>query len=156
MFGEHRPNPILSDEERELLDSAPEECLRRAVQRGALSLDRLTEGLSPRVAAVVRSIATGERLLAPDLESEPAWGTAGRSHARSMEAAPSRGSERGRPRPAAIPHLLELARSALSNHPQLARMLDEQVLTPDEALEAARAIDHTLGRYPTGTRYAAP
>jgi len=35
-------------------------------------------------------------------------------------------------------------------------MLDEQVLTPDEALEAAQAIDHTLDRYMTGTRYAAP
>jgi hypothetical protein len=35
-------------------------------------------------------------------------------------------------------------------------MLHEKTLTPDEALKAAQAIDRTLGRYMTGTRYAAP
>ena len=54
------PNPALNEEEQALLD--PEACLRRVVRRGALPLDQVTERLSPRVAAVVRCIATGERL----------------------------------------------------------------------------------------------
>jgi len=76
------PNPVLDDEEQELLNAAPEECLRHAIKRGAFSLDQITTDISPRVAAVVRSIATGERI--PELSTleilceiekaaEPAW-----------------------------------------------------------------------------------
>jgi hypothetical protein len=35
-------------------------------------------------------------------------------------------------------------------------MLDQRFLTAEEAIEATHAIDHTLGRYLTGTRYAVP
>ncbi len=120
----HSPNPALNEEERELLDLAPEECLQHAIRRGALSLDQVTERLSPRVAAVVRSIATGERLpKLPELE-ETYW-SAGR-------------------------------RSDLSAYPQLGRTVDEEILTLAEAFKAVRSIDSALGRYPTGTKYAAP
>jgi hypothetical protein len=47
-------------------------------------------------------------------------------------------------------------RQAISPYAELADLLDEQSLTPSEALAAAHAIDHALGRYLTGTRYAAP
>ena len=121
------------------MNSRPEECLRRAVRRGAFSLNQVTQRLPPHVATAVRSIATGERLAARAVEPEPEKDGA-ESPTRSSTASWS----------------YEGARNTLSGHPQLVRMLDEQVLTPDEALEAAQAIDRTLGRYMTGTRYAAP
>ena len=113
------------DDERQLLESDPEECFRLAVQRGALPLDQLSEDLPPRVAAAVRSIATGERLPAPGAEAYPA-------------------------------QTLADVKRMLSNHPRLAQMLGGRLLTPAEAMEAAYAIDHALGRYLTGTRYATP
>ena len=135
-----KPNPILNDEELKLLNSRPEECLRRAVRRGAFSLDQVTQRLPPHVAAAVRSIATGERLATLAVEPEPEKDGADQSPTHSRAASWS----------------YEQARNTLSGHPQLARMLHEKTLTPDEALEAAQAIDRTLGRYMTGTRYAAP
>ena len=77
------PNPALNEKERELLDPAPEECLQHAIRRGALSLDQVTERLSPRVAAVVRCIVTGERT--PELaEREEIPWSAGRRSDLSM------------------------------------------------------------------------
>ena len=66
MLGE--PNPTLNEKGQALVDSAPEEYLRHAVQQGALVLDEMLSNLSPRLAAVVQSIATGERVLIPDYE----------------------------------------------------------------------------------------
>jgi hypothetical protein len=43
----HAPHPDLNEEERALLPDAPEQSLRRAVKRGALSLDHVMEKLSP-------------------------------------------------------------------------------------------------------------
>jgi len=120
------PNPALNEEERALLNTAPEECLRYAVRRGALPLDQIVERLSPRVAAVVRSVATGERL--PE---------------------PTEREETSQPPPAG-------KRSDLFVYPQLQRIVDEGILTLAEAFEAAHAVDHALGRYMTGTKYAAP
>jgi hypothetical protein len=113
------------DDEQKLLESDPEECFRRAVRRGALSLDQFSRDLPPRVAAAVRSIAAGERLPASSADADPARTVADVSR-------------------------------MLSNHPQLTQMLGGRLLTLDEAIEAAHAIDHALGRYLTGTRYAAP
>ena len=120
------PNPALNEEERALMGSAPEECLRHAVRRGALPLNQITERLSPRVAAVVRSIATGERL--PELAE--------------------------RKEPSQPPSAWR--RSDLSAYPQLERTVDEEILTLAEAFEAVWTIDYALGRYPTGSKYAAP
>ncbi len=47
-------------------------------------------------------------------------------------------------------------RSDLSPYPQLGRTVDEEILTLAEAFEAVRSIESALGRYPTGTKYAAP
>ena len=47
-------------------------------------------------------------------------------------------------------------REMLPGHPQLVRMLDEEILTPGETMDVAHAIDYALGRYLTGTLYAAP
>ncbi|MDY7075342.1 MAG: hypothetical protein SXV54_00325 [Chloroflexota bacterium] len=117
------PNPALNEEEQALLNLDPEGCLRCVIQRGALSLDQVTEGLSPQAVAAVRSITAGERLpVLPDDEFEPD----------------------------------DLERRILSAHPRLLRMLDERTLTIGEAYEAAHAIDRILGRYMTGTLYAAP
>jgi hypothetical protein len=44
----------------------------------------------------------------------------------------------------------------LGSHPYLTHLLDEQVLQPGEAMDVAHVIDDLLGRYMTGTRYAAP
>jgi uncharacterized protein (TIGR00269 family) len=129
----HTPNSVLNEKEQELLQSAPEECLRHAVQRGAVALD---EGLlSPRVAAVLQSIVTGERLSLP--EQVPS----------------SRGGVRTVP-----PSDREYERTtqALSEFPQLTRLVSSRDLAPDEAMQVAHAIDDILGRYLTGTRYAAP
>ena len=117
--------PSLTDDERQLLESDPEECFRLAVQRGALSLEQLSEDLPPRVATAVRNIAAGERLPAPGVEAYPA-------------------------------QTLADVKRMLSNHPRLAQMVGGRLLTPAEAMEAAHAIDHALGRYLTGTRYATP
>jgi hypothetical protein len=150
------PNPVLNKEEAALLTPQPEECLRRAVQRGAISLDQVTEDLSPRVAAAVRSIVTGERLPPPPGE-------------RSFPDLPEnlvRGFEQARgysPTEADLEQMREFVRTQteqaqeiLDPYPQLQRLLDEQVLNGAEATAAAHAIDHVLGRYLTGTRYAAP
>jgi hypothetical protein len=130
----HNPNPTLSEKEQELLHTAPEECLSRAVQRGGLALDEM-EALSPRVAAVVRSIATGERLTLPG---------------------PGSSAERDLPSvlPSGREH--EWALTTLAEFPQLSRLLSDHVISADEAMQTAHAIDRILGRYLTGTRYAAP
>ena len=129
------PNPALSEKEQELLNSAPEECLSHAVQRGALALDEMESSLPPRVLAVVRSIATGER------ETLPASGS-------SQEGTTPSVLQSGRER--------EWALKTLSDFPQIARLLSDHVISPDEAMQTAHAIDGILGRYMTGTRYAAP
>jgi hypothetical protein len=135
------PNPALDEKEQGLLHSAPEECLRHAVQRGAVALD---EGLlSPRVVAVLQSIVTGERLSLP--EQEPGLNVAMRAAMPSEEKWQEWQAEEQ-----------ERTLKTLSEFPQLTRLLSDQVLTPGEAMEAAHAIDGILGRYLTGTRYAAP
>jgi hypothetical protein len=136
------PNLVLDEEEQALRDSDPEACFRHAIQRGALSLDQVTASLSPRIAAALHSIAAGER--------SPATGL---SIARTLDPQETQPGKR---------QLLEQgselasARQMLAGHPQLTWMLDEQILGPGQALQAARALDHLLGRYMTGTRYAAP
>ncbi len=152
----NNPNPALNEEEVALLTPQPEECLRRAVQRGAISLNRVTEALSPRVAAAVRSIVTGERLPASPGE-------------RSFPALPEeliRGFEQAQGHPptkADLERMREFvsmqtgqAQEILAPYPLLQRLLDEQALSGAEATAEAHAIDHILGRYLTGTRYAAP
>ena len=131
----HTPNPVLNEKEQELLNSAPEECLSHAMQRGALALDEIESSLPPRVLAVVRSVATGERLTLP---------------------APGSSSERAVPSvlPSGREH--EWALTTLSEFPQITHLLSEQLISPDEAMQAANTIDNILGRYLTGTRYAAP
>jgi hypothetical protein len=125
MLGE--PNPTLNEKERALVDSAPEECLRRAAQRGALALDEMLSNLSPRLAAVVQSIATGERVSLPERQG-----------------------------PSPVTQDYEWTLNTLDSFPQIAYLLSEHALTPDEAMEAAHVIDNILGRYLTGTKYAAP
>ena len=144
----HELNPILNKKEQELLNDAPEECLRHAVGRDALSLDQITAALSPQVAAAVRSIVTGERFPTLDPELGPELERDSESEKATADQGPTHSGAVFEPR--------QWVREALLNHPQLARMLDKRILTPDEALETATAIDHTLGRYLTGTRYAAP
>jgi hypothetical protein len=131
----HTPNPALNEKEQELMVSAPEECLSHAVQRGAIALDEMESSLQPRVLAVVRSIATGER-----------------------ETLPGPGSSRERGVPTVLPpgQEHEWALRTLSEFPQIAHLLSEQIISPDEAMQAAQTIDNLLGRYLTGTRYAAP
>jgi hypothetical protein len=121
-----------------------------------ISLDQMTEGLSPRVAAAVRSIVTGERIPAPP--GERAFPDLPAEMIRSFKQA------RGRPPAKADLEQMrefervqtEQAQTILAPYPKLQRLLDEQVLSGAEATEAAHAIDHILGRYLTGTRYAAP
>ena len=140
----HLPNPVLNEEELELLGDAPEACLRQAVGRGALSLDEVTADLSPRAADAVRRIATGERLDAPGSGLARGLGAAEPAPPLALDAE-GRGDWEE-----------EWALRTLSSHAQLAQLVDEQRLTPAEAMAAAHAIDHALGRYLTGTRYAAP
>lgn len=150
------PNPTLNEEEAALLTSQPEECLRRVVQRGAISLDQVTEALSPRAAAAVRSIVTGERLPAPP----------GKRSFPDLPEELVRSFEQARGHPPAEADLermrefermqTEQAQKILAPYPQLQRLLGEQALSGAEATAAAHAIDHILGRYLTGTRYAAP
>ena len=144
------PNPVLNAEEVALVALQPEECFRRVVRRGALSLAQVTETLSPHVAAAVRSVVTGERLPAPSELLE--------EMARKFEQA------RGHPPTEAdleqirgfmqmqVPHAQEI----LAPYPHLQHLLDEQMLNGGGAIAAANAIDHVLGRYLTGTLYAAP
>jgi hypothetical protein len=131
----HTPNPALNEKEQELMASAPEECLSHAVQRSALALDETESSLPPRVLAVVRSVATGERLTLP-----------------------AQGSSSERAVPSALPPAQEheWALTTLSEFPQIAHLLSEKIISPDEAMQAANTIDNILGRYLTGTRYAAP
>lgn len=123
------PNPLLDEEERKLLGRAPEECLRRATIRGALALDELVAGLPPRIAAALRYIVTGERPAAGE-------GEAGQVPERSE---PS------------------MWREALGDpFPGLAALMDDGLLSEGEAIQAANTVDRALGRYLTGTLYAAP
>jgi hypothetical protein len=159
----HLPNPVLNEEEMALLDDAPESCLQQAVQRGALSVDEITENLSPRVAAAVQRIASGER---PPTRSGPVAPPqspdAGMGLGERLFRALKGGDDA--PAPPAPPPAPEgpgggeadWIRRALTPFAELIELLDEQNLTPSEALAAANAIDRALGRYMTGTRYAAP
>ena len=152
----NRPNPALNEEEAALLTPQPEECLRRAVQRGAISLDQVTEDLSPRVAAAVRSIVTGERLPAPP--GERSFPDLPEELIRDFEQAqghPPTEADLKRMREF-VRTQTEQAQGILAPYPQLQRLIDEQALSGIEATAAAHAIDHILGRYLTGTRYAAP
>jgi hypothetical protein len=133
---------VLDEEEQALRDSDPEDCFRHAVRRGALALDEVTASLPPRIAAALDSIAAGERPPAPVPRV-----------ARGLDVQEKRPDK---PQPIGQVSELASARRMLTVHPQLTHMLDEQILGPDEALEAAHALDHLLGRYMTGTRYAAP
>jgi hypothetical protein len=154
MLGE--PNPVLNEKVQALVGSAPEECLRQAVQRGVISLDQVTEDLSPHVAAAVRSIVTGERLPAPS--GERSFLDLPEDLIRSFEQA-----REHPPTEADLEQMREFVRiqteqtqEILAPYPRLQRLLDEQALSGAEATTAAHAIDHALGRYLTGTRYAAP
>jgi hypothetical protein len=146
----NNPNPALNAEEAALLALHPEECFRRAVRRGAISLDRVTEELAPHVAAAVRSVATGERLPAPPELSEELI--------RKFEQA------RGHPPTKAELEQMcgflrvqtEQAQEILTPYPHLRSLLDEHVLNGGGAIAAANVIDRVLGRYLTGTLYAAP
>ena len=153
----NNPTFKLENGEADLLDNAPELLLRRAVARNAVSLDQIAADLPPRSAAAVRAIATGERsaLLEeneiPFLE-EPAMYEFG--VAAEEDQPPSGAAEAGdqSPRDAA-----DWIRETLSQpYPQLLELVDQNALSPDEALQAACKIDGLLGRYLTGTRYAAP
>jgi hypothetical protein len=145
------PNPALNQEEVALLTPQPEECLRRAVQRGAISLDQVTADLSPRVAAAVRSIVTGERVPAPsaDLPEELI-----RQFERVRGHLPTE-AELEQMRGFMRAHVAQ-AQEILTPYPHLLHLLDEQMLNGGEATAAAHAIDRVLGRYMTGTLYAAP
>lgn len=143
-----RPNPVLDKEEQALLFKAPETCFQRAIGRGALSLEEVTARLPSHIATAVRSVAIGERLSMPERGPDAGEFSAG-SPARALPP-----SEEQKPDKAGREY--EWTLKALSEFPQLARLLGERVLTPDEAMQAAHAIDGILGRYLTGTRYAAP
>jgi hypothetical protein len=152
------PNPMLNAEERRLVDGAPQESLRRAVARGALQLDSLVAHLPPRIAAAVAALAAGERPSLPP-PSQPPAPPEDTMPVRGLILLP--GDKRRPPVPTvkrqAPPWTPENARSALQGpYPQLAQVLDAGMMSPDEAIEAAHAIDGALGRYATGTRYAAP
>jgi hypothetical protein len=175
----HTPHPDLNEEERNLLGIAPEECLRRAVQRGVLSLDQIIEDLTPHAAAVLRSIVTGERLPAPEpsqaeapssRETQPRRGPSLGAALYSLlngEGAPEPSREEAssppESKPADLPEVAT-ARDALRQAdyqslgawPGLQRAVDEGLLTASEALGVANAIDLSLGRYMTGILYAAP
>jgi hypothetical protein len=150
------PNSALNEEEVALLELEPEECFRRAVQRGAIPLDQVTEDLSPRVAAAVRGIITGERLStppgdepSPDLTEE---------QIRNLDQAqghPPTAAELERAREFAKMQTA-IAQKYLAPYPQFQRLLEAHILNRDEATAAAHAIDLALGRYLTGTKYAAP
>jgi hypothetical protein len=175
----HAPHPDLNEEERALLGVAPEQCLRRAVQRGALSLDHITEQLTPRAAAVVRSMVTEERSPAPNVspthvpnaqETQPveplSMGAAlrrivigDREPESSVEevSSPSGDSSADRAEPEEAHNARWRATyEGLDVWPSLQHAVDEGTVNVYEAMAIAQTIDHTLGRYTTGTRYAAP
>ena len=150
------PNPVLNEEEVALLELQPEECFRRAVQRGVLALDQVIEDLAPRVAAAVQSVITGERVPAPpadepspDLTEEQI-----RDLARAQGHPPT-AAELERAREFAKMQTA-LAKEYLAPYPQFQGLLEAHILNRDEATAAAHAIDLALGRYLTGTKYAAP
>jgi len=116
------PNPNLSEEERDLFLNRPEAYLRHAVAQGTVSLDSITENLTPRAADAVRGMVSAERAIQPSCAP------------RSGNAAP-------------LP---------ITPYPSLQQLLDEGTLDPEEVLAASQSIDAALGRYLTGTRYAAP
>jgi hypothetical protein len=175
----HTPHPDLKEEERALLGTAPEACLRSAVQRGVVSLDQITKHLLPHAAAVVRSIAAEERLRAPD-PSQAAPSSPPETRPRKPlslgaalhgiftgERAPDSSGEKASSPPETTPTdqpAVATARDArwraeyesLGVWPGLQRAVDEGMLTASEALGVANAIDRSLGRYMTGTLYAAP
>jgi hypothetical protein len=127
-------------------------------------LDQLVASLSPHGGTVLRSIVTGEPLRPPGEPS--ALGAALRSIV-SGERAPEL-SEEETPSPQEIAPARrlgleeQLAASwesdyqSLAAWPGLQRAVDEGILAPVEALGVAHQIDGILGRYMTGTRYAAP
>jgi hypothetical protein len=153
----HVPTFELENGEADLLDNAPELLLERAVARNAVSLDQIAADLSPRSAAAVRAIATGERsaLLNVDqiafLEEPPLFefGVAAEDDRPASDESKADDQD---PRNAA-----GWIRQTLSQpYPQLLEFVDQDALSPDEAMQAAHQIDGLLGRYLTGTRYAAP
>ena len=145
------PNPILNDDEKALLEGRPEECLRRAVARSALSLDQIAAELSPHIATAVRGIVTSERPPAPRPHSAPPPARGGGRFRLISRQDPIERQSQERERKA------EEAHDCLSGvYPSLDRLLADELLTPDEAMAAAHSVDAALGRYTTGTRYAAP
>jgi hypothetical protein len=160
----NRPRLVLNEEEQALRDSDPEACLRHALRRGALSLDQVTASLSPHAGAVVHSIVTGEQLPEPGKPS--GLGAVLRSIFTGERASESSGEETLPLQESASAQRLELEEQlaaswqadyqSLAAWPGLQRAVDEGVLTPVDALEIAHTIDGSLGRYMTGTRYAAP
>jgi hypothetical protein len=154
----HFPTFELENGEADLLDNAPELLLRRAVARNAVSLDQMAADLPPRSAAAVRAIATGERAGFPEeedlfyLEEEPAIVEFRASPETDQ---PSSGESDANDQDAR--RAVRWIKDTLSQpYPQLLQLLDQDAVSPDEALQAAHQIDRLLGRYFTGTRYAAP
>jgi hypothetical protein len=154
----HYPTFELEDGEADLLDNAPDLLLRRAVARNAVSIDRIAPDLPPRSAAAVRAIATGEREVAPEgdfrffLEEEPAMFEFGDS---SETGAPP--SDENNAHEQEVQDDAGWIKDAISRpYPQLLELIEQDALSPYEALQAANQIDGLLGRYLTGTRYAAP
>jgi hypothetical protein len=154
----HNPTFELEDGEADLLDNAPELLLRRALARNAVSLDGIAADLPPRSAAAVRAIATGEREDFQEgevrffLEEEPAMFEFGAS---SEDDEPP--SDENDASDQAAQDAAGWIKDTLSQpYPQLLALLEEEALSPDEAMQAANQIDGLLGRYLTGTRYAAP
>jgi hypothetical protein len=157
VFMLHVPAFELEDGEADLLDNAPELLLRRAVARNAVSLDRIAADLPPRSAAAVRAIATGERSALLEVDDvpfleEPTLFEFGVAAEDDRPASDESESDDQGPRDAA-----GWTKQTLSQpYPQLLELIDQDALSPDEALQAAHQIDGLLGRYLTGTRYAAP
>jgi hypothetical protein len=143
------------------------------------SLEAITEHLTPRAAAVVRGIVAEERPpapgtpLAPTLNPQqtqpdkpPSLGAALHSIAAGEHVPESSGeeelsrSESGSAEQPGREALRDAGRQAdyesLAAWPGLQNAVDEGALTAGEALGAANTIDRTLGRYMTGTLYAAP
>jgi hypothetical protein len=153
----HLPTFELENGEADLLDNAPELLLRRAVARNAVSLDRIAVDLPPRSAAAVRAIAAGERsaLLEEDeipFLEEPTMFEFGVAAEEDQTSADAR--ELGDQIPQDADDWIR--RTLSQPYPQLLELVDEDALSPDEAMQAAHQIDGLLGRYLTGMRYAAP
>jgi hypothetical protein len=154
----HNPTFELEDGEANLLENAPEILLQRAVARNAVSLDRIAADLPPRSAAAVRAIATGERVDSPEEdvvsldEEEPDL-----FESEESSAAEQPGINESAARDLEARDVAEWVKGTLSQpYPQLLEFLDQDFLSAVEALRAAHQIDGLLGRYLTGTRYAAP